>query len=113
MRLTELEPRWVGMNQKDIGREGPGCSFGLTFLCPHCREQRIAVMFKPFIDPDNIAAVSPWRLPDAPDPNTGEIKAMHWWARSGETFEDLTLTPSVDVSHHGHWHGFIQAGNVT
>jgi len=53
MRLNELEPRWVGFNRAMMGEEGPGCTFGLGFLCPHCREQRLVVMFKPFIDPAN------------------------------------------------------------
>jgi hypothetical protein len=32
------------------------------------------------------------------------------WQRTGETFETLTLTPSVDCSAWGHWHGFITNG---
>ena len=35
------------------------------------------------------------------------------WKRTGENFETLTLTPSVDASAEGHWHGFITNGNIT
>jgi hypothetical protein len=33
--------------------------------------------------------------------------------RQGETFNDLTLSPSVGFDAIGHWHGHITAGNVT
>jgi hypothetical protein len=35
------------------------------------------------------------------------------WTMGGQTFEDLTLTPSIDVSAAGHWHGFITNGDVS
>jgi hypothetical protein len=34
------------------------------------------------------------------------------WQRSGSTFDDLTLSPSVDASGSGHWHGWVQAGEA-
>lgn len=30
------------------------------------------------------------------------------WTRQGETFEDLTLTPSIHAV--GHWHGWLRNG---
>jgi hypothetical protein len=38
---------------------------------------------------------------------------MKRWHRSGETFETLTLTPSIDTSEHGHWHGNVTDGEVS
>lgn len=35
-----------------------------------------------------------------------------FWQRTGESFETLTLTPSVDASGFGHWHGFIVGGEA-
>lgn len=32
------------------------------------------------------------------------------WQRTGDTFDSLTLTPSVDASAFGHWHGFVTNG---
>jgi hypothetical protein len=34
------------------------------------------------------------------------------WQRTGETFDDLTLTPSIDASPSGHWHGYVTNGQV-
>ena len=119
MRLTEFDPRWIGIDRRraseagaPYGEDGPGIRFGLSFLCPHCRETRLAVLFKPFIDPDNLARLIEWAIPGAPDPNTGEIKEPHWWQRAGENFDDMTLSPSIDASATGHWHGFIINGGL-
>lgn len=43
---------------------------------------------------------------------------VHWtragvkWHRSGDTFETLTLSPSVNCEGFGHWHGNIAGGEV-
>lgn len=47
-------------------------------------------------------------LDGAPAPNSGSFK----WEREGDTFETLTLKPSVDASGWGHWHGWITNGEV-
>jgi hypothetical protein len=106
MRVADLSPRWVGGS---LGGWAGTMTCGLTFRCPHC-ERRIGVLFRPFIDPHGIAASYPaWAIPGAPSPNTGKVPDTKWWTRaSGETFNDLTLTPSVNVE--GHWHGFITNG---
>jgi hypothetical protein len=44
MRLTELEPRWVG----DFGAPADAKQ-GISFLCPHCKARRLAVFFQPTI----------------------------------------------------------------
>jgi hypothetical protein len=73
MRLVDLQPRW--------GTDGT--RRWVSFLCPHCRTQRLSV----------------------------PVGAGGWQA-SGETFDTLTLTPSVDVGGFGHWHGFITNGEI-
>jgi hypothetical protein len=55
----------------------------LSFLCPCCRRQRLSV----------------------PLGDGG-------WRASGDTFEAMTLTPSVDASKEGHWHGHITNGET-
>lgn len=100
MQLTELNPRWCmdadivigGVNRHYEERHG----MAITFDCPHCRKERLGVWFANPID----------GLPPTDD-------AAHLWQRSGETFETLSLSPSVDASAHGHWHGFITNGVVT
>jgi hypothetical protein len=94
MKLSELEPRWVGHSNS-----GVLLRMGITFLCPHCRSIRIGVMF---------------RNPSVTGLN-GEIvwpEQSKQWHHEGETFNDLTLTPSIDVSKYGHWHGTIVLGEI-
>lgn len=98
MRLTDLDPRWcvdadivIGGSVKHFdGRHG----MGITFDCPCCKRVRLAVWFDKPIDGG---------VP------TDDAKL---WSRSGETFETLTLSPSIDASKHGHWHGFIRNGAI-
>ncbi len=113
MRLSELEPRWASSKWADgVGSSPSAWKFGVTFLCPCCQKVRLAVLFKPFIDPEHIAERMLWAVPGAPDPNTGEVREVLFWQRTGETFDDLTLTPSIDVSKYGHWHGHITNGEI-
>ncbi len=96
MKLTDLNPRWIGLKYW----HGPAFYIGITFDCPHCHTQRLAAHFDKPIDPTNC-------FPDYrgfPD----ELK----WKREGNTFETLSLSPSVDTSFEKHWHGFIQNGEI-
>lgn len=72
----------------------------LTFECPCClgtpRATRLGVWFANPIDGQ---------------PPTDDESTL--WQRSGETFETLTLTPSIDASKHGHWHGYITNGDAS
>ena len=91
MRLSELDPSWFTC---EPGRTG----MGLTFDCPHCRTQKLGIWFANPVDGGPPAAPG--------------IEPLPRWQRTGETFDTLTLTPSVDVSKDGHWHGFITGGNI-
>lgn len=95
MRLVDLDPRWFSAG---------GDVIGLTFDCPHCRDQRLGVEFDVGVD---LRGAHPGVL--VPVPPDGK----NHWHRVGETFETLTLTPSVDASASGHWHGFVTNGEVT
>ena len=105
MRLIDLEPRWFTFSGAVAGTE---VLIGLSFLCPHCRVQRLAVRFKPAIDPEanfaKFGIVWPW----GDDPV---------WDREGDTFETLSLSPSVNaggdrIDFKGHWHGHIKNGQI-
>ena len=112
MRLTDLSPKWVTL-ENWVASDRP-FYIGLTFYCPHCspdlpahgptaRRQRMAVKFWPPIDPTNVQATFVVPL----------IKMGTEWARvSGESFDTLTLHPSVDVSTYAHWHGSIKNGEI-
>ena len=95
MQLTDLDPRWIG---DGIG----GARIGLSFDCPHCRTQRLAVPFHSSAIEylvDGVTVARGWDV-------------GHIWDMTGSSFEDLTLTPSVDASSSGHWHGFITNGEI-
>lgn len=123
MKLTDLKPRWVGRKYAEWWPEIEGSiKVGLVFNCPHCagadKPQRLAVFFKPVIDRESLADKVAWALPGAPNPNNGELPHINFWQRTGETFEDMTLSPSIDASgpkwaYGPHWHGFITNGEIS
>lgn len=111
MKLADLRPKWVTLN----GWSLPDRPFyiGLTFYCPHCaadlpehgeaRKQRLAVSFWPPIDPTNAKELFASPLP----------RSESAWSRvTGDTFDTLTLIPSIDTSAHKHWHGNITNGEM-
>jgi hypothetical protein len=113
MRLIDLNPRWFGLP--------PALKQGLTFDCPCCcntdRAVRLAVPFVNPIDGSAPISLEPkilWPLLCPPPTAEGQVTVppgFHW-TRTGETFDVLTLSPSVDASKSGHWHGHIMAGGI-
>lgn len=99
MKLTELNPRWYVLH------EG-GPKSGLTFDCPHCHARRLGVGFHHV----GIEAIRD----EEPDTHVG---ARPSWVITGDqdthSFENVSLTPSVDASAFGCWHGFITNGEAT
>lgn len=95
MRLIDLHPRLFKI-------ESDGPPVGLSFDCPHCIDQRLAVSFhhagREAIEDDYIHAHS--------------SETNHIWTLAGDTFENYSLSPSVDASHSGHWHGFLTNGEI-
>lgn len=103
MKLTELDPRWWALHSVATGSDT--IKLGLTFECPcGCkgteRETRLGVPIDPPIDPQRLLQNTTW------------IGYPTMWKRGGESFDALTLTPSIDASQHGHWHGHITNGEI-
>jgi hypothetical protein len=117
MRLVDLEPTWI---ERPHGR-----IVGVRFTCPkddgagpHHEGHAVCVLFAN--PPDDGAA-----HPD--DPGCPGNSKGRRWQRSGSTFDDLTLSPSVDCTtsegceksdhskcSHAHcWHGSVSSGAVT
>lgn len=99
MKLIELNPRWCSAGTGN--RHG----MGLSFDCPVHRDHRLAVMFVNPVDGG----------PSCSD-------SHYLWHRTGDTFDVLTLGPSIDASGFTAgthdiktpcWHGFIQNGEVS
>jgi hypothetical protein len=102
MRLVELRPRWVGLHNWS----SPSIyHVGLSFDSPWNRARRLAVLFTPAIDPEGLAKRHGW---DEAAFFADQLK----WARVGDTFETLTLAPSLNFMPHD-WHGSITGGEVT
>lgn len=122
MRLVALEPRWWA----EPGRHGQG----ILFQCPHCVAAQqpgravvtLCVAFKNPLDGGlpwelNASPRRLWRVLFPSEDFEGFLSRKdylappgHLWTRTGTTFEALTLSPSVDFSRGGHWHGFLKAG---
>jgi hypothetical protein len=97
MRLTELEPRFWNRTG-----DAEGVSRGITILCPVCKgeDTRFGITFK---NPIGGVPIHP------DDVNAGR------WEVSGNNYENLTLSPSINVvvgTCGYHWHGFIRNGEV-
>ena len=97
MRLSELDPKWIHPNV-------------FTFLCPHCKDWRLSCK--------NVAMPSKeqWALFEkafgVPYRVVGTRPEMAWTI-SGTDFNTMTVTPSIDASAAGCWHGFITNGAIT
>lgn len=107
MRLTELHPRWFTLHGFPAGSEATkSIKIGFTFDCPCAAcaqsrgQNRLAVYLSPPIDPGNLLADTTWVTPSPA------------WKRTGDTFETMTLEPSIDVMAAGHWHGIITNGEA-
>lgn len=100
MKLTDLDPSWVGAGGEGVrdkdGQPVPRRKgVGITFDCPcGCTRGR----YVPFTNP----------LDGGPPYNDGHAT----WQRTGDTFETLTLTPSIQMIGECGWHGFITDGEA-
>jgi hypothetical protein len=101
VRLVDLKPRWVGAGGDGISsadgqpvprRDGVGVSFD----CPCGCDRRCFVAFTNPLD-----GGSPHISPGQPT-----------WERTGDTFETLTLSPSLLRLDGCGWHGFVEKGGV-
>lgn len=98
-RLVDADPIWVGTgpnNTVSPNRHG----IGVQFDCPIHED---CLCYVPFTNPLDGGAPVDFRPPAAPPSAT--------WGRSGETFETLTLAPSIRrLGPECFWHGFIRGG---
>jgi hypothetical protein len=110
LKLAELDPHWVGLCQ--------GHAIGITFLCPHCRKCRIGVAFDEPIGGHHLENVIGRDvavfLTREFMTGTGRFQnsTLKKWHREGETFDGLSLSPSIDTSECGHWHGSVTNGEI-
>lgn len=103
--LRALEPRWI---------ESDGRIIGVLFSCPVCSR------WGEQIEGAHMVGVLFANPPDGGPPHPDDDRAVanyggRRWSRSGSTFDDLTISPSIDLTRTtpGEWHGFVVAGRVT
>lgn len=117
MRLTDLEPKWI-----DLGdRHG----LGILWRCQtgHCQGHNATLFANP-LDGGPPFDGDTWRLLDEllkvpgligyeDESNLRKLVrgcGMFRWQRTGDTFDTLSLTPSVNAHDCGHF--FITAGDI-
>lgn len=101
MRLTELEPRWL---TSDV----------FSFKCPHCREVTLLCKRIPLSFREQVKLVNsvPEDEDDWPIDFVPMKESFSWIFTPGCPFDVLTVSPSIDASASGHWHGFITNGEI-
>lgn len=102
MKLTELDPRWLIKDGRRIG---------FTFTSPTKVEWRQSCFVESFPTQEQ------WKLFDAQGfENTQGCKQSCRWQIAGgiesADFATITVTPSLDGSAGGLWHGFITNGEI-
>ena len=114
-RLIDWQPHWINLSNAAKGVE---CYIGVSFLCPHCthtpcptcgtqRGKRLAVSFWPPIIPPGQECFEIVKKSAESIPHEGFHQRI-----SGETFETLTIVPSIGFDSIGHWHGTITNGET-
>lgn len=103
MRLADLSPQW-------IVREGQ--RIGFVFVSPANPAWHQSCFF------EKVQTKEQWRLFDSVLGEHGCEKVQGcrvdfaWTHISGDTFESLTVKPSIDGSRGGLWHGYITNGEI-
>jgi hypothetical protein len=120
MRLVDLAPRWFDVPGLGTDKDG------ITFICPCAtccsapRElgfgqggpARLGVQFANPIGSDPKPLMDWEQKLRHTELATFDVPPGYLWRREGDTFETLTLIPSVDASKSGHWHGFVRNGGI-
>jgi len=100
MKLVDLHPKWIGSGGEGITHDGKPVprreGIGLSFDCPcGCGTRPFVYLVNPL---------------DGGPP----IEEQRGWQRTGDTFENLTLSPSLlrQDPDGCRWHGFIRNGEI-
>lgn len=91
-KLVDLHPAWGGGVFDGVARRGISLQFACPCLAESCPWGTISVWFANALD----------GLPTL----VGGPRTR--WQRTGDTFETLTLSPSIHCV--GHWHGWLKDG---
>ena len=108
MKLTDLNPSWVG-----TGGEGVFRTNEKGELEPAHERHGVAISFDcPCGRRDYDNGHTPKICVNISPPLDGGVAFEHAWERTGDTFETLTLRPSIQRVGGCAWHGFVTNGEV-
>lgn len=100
MKLTDLNPWWVGCGGEGVTLHGQ----------PVPRRERIAIEFDCPCGTANCLCIIEFANPeDGAGPSRSD---GHTWQRTGTTFETLSLTPSILRRSPCGWHGYLTDGEL-
>lgn len=106
MKMLELDPRWLIKDGRRVG---------FTYRCPTDGRWRQLVKVIPLKTREQWALLSGGEDGDEAE-HTQTAKAYVCWSIEGgidgADFATLTVTPSVDGSPGGLWHGHITNGEI-
>ena len=100
MKLLDLEPSWI---------EHDGRRVAIIFRCPCCLGGKTRWWLTCFFEP---AGTLPKYIADdmKGDDMVIGCNPLAGWSRTNDDFASMTITPSIDASAAGHWHGNFTAG---
>lgn len=102
MRLLDLSPDWLVYEGRRVA---------MIFRCPHCLDDKERWWLTCFFEASG--TLPQWFGEDAKEDEIVNLcRADQQWARTSDDFASMSITPSIDASHSGHWHGFITNGAV-
>ena len=102
-RLTDLDPFWLVKDGRRVG---------FSFVCPADSRWRQIVLA------ERVKTSEQWALTNAVRPHSAEntqTAGVSWTIAGGienASFDTMTVTPSVDGSAGGLWHGWIRDGEA-
>jgi hypothetical protein len=102
MKLIDLEPSWI---------EHDGRRIAIIFRCPCCLGDKTRWWLTCFFE---AAGTLPKYLADdlKGDDMVIGCNPVAAWSRSSDDFASMTITPSIDASAAGHWHGHVTSGVI-
>jgi len=99
MRLTDLSPRWLS---KDVLMFRSPSGAGNWITCKRVTmpsKDQYKLIYED--NPDLKGQTIVMTVPDMA------------WTFNGDDLEIMTITPSIDASASGNWHGFVTNGEIT
>jgi hypothetical protein len=114
MKLIDLQPRSCARALRvSPTRRSRDSSTSPAWAAQRTAQVRLAVQFANPIgtDPKPLMTFRE-KHQHVHDLRTFDVPPGFLWTRSGETFENMSFSPSVDASASGHWHGYVTDGEV-